>query len=122
MNGIVLNYRNDLVQVKTDIGVFEGIWKSDKLAEYRCYDLELACDDVIEQEVLQYSGIATPFITNVENGVMINALLEEIEDSVLFLRLFGDLMMLEISPSSDFSIYVGCYVRVKLSHIHLYAI
>lgn len=122
MNAVVVNYHDDLVKVKTEVGIFEGIWCSDKPTEYRHYDLELACDDVIVQDVLQYSGISTPFIINVENGIIINGFLEEIEDCVLFLRLFGDLLMLEISPTSGFPQYVGHYVRIRLSHIQLYAI
>ena len=122
MNAVVLNYQDKLVKVRTDVGIFEGVWCSDQPAEYRHYDLELACDDVIEQDELQYSGGSTPFINNDENGVIVNCLLEEIEDCVMFLRFFGDLLMLEISPLSSFSRYIGHYVRIRLSKIQMYAI
>lgn len=122
MNAVILNYHDDLVKVRTDVGIFEGVWCSDQPTEYMHYDLELACDDVIEQDELQYSRVSTPFINNDENGVIINCLLEEIEDCVMFLRLFGDLLMLEISPSSSFSRYIGHYVRIRLSNIQMYAI
>ena len=122
MNAVVLNYHDKLVKVRTDVGIFEGVWCSGQPAEYGEYDLELACDDVIDQDELQYSVIRTPFINNDEDGVIINGLLEEIEDCVMFLRFFGSLLMLEISPLSNFSPYIGHYVRIRVSKIKMYPI
>lgn len=120
MNAIVVNCNDNIVQVKSHIGCFEGIFCSDKAAEYRQYDFELASDDIITQKSLRFSTISLPSVDNYEDAIIINGLVEAVEDDILFLRLSGDVLMLNHSPDSNFAQYVGRYVQIRLSEIKLY--
>ena len=122
MNAIVLDYHDNIAKVRTDVGVFEGIWRAAPPTKGKQYMLELACDDIIDQDQLQHSKIAEPSISNDENGIVVNGLLEEVEDNVAFLRFFGNLFMLEISPSCDLSQHIGHNVTIRLSNIEMYVI
>ena len=122
MNAVVLDYHDNIAKVRTDVGIFEGVWCADPPVKGKYYMLELACTDIIEQDQLQHSKITAPSISNDQNGIVVNGLLEEIEDVVMFIRLCGNLLMLEVSPVCNFYQYVGHYVQIRLNNIHLYVI
>ena len=120
MNAMVVNCNDNIVQVKSHVGYFEGIWCSDKSAEHRQYDFELASDDIITQKSLRFSTISVPSVSNYEDAIILNGLVEPVEDDILFLRLSDDVLMLNHAPDSDFAQYVGRYVQVRVSEIKLY--
>ncbi len=52
----------------------------------------------------------------------LTGLVEVIEDDIMFLRIGTDLVMLEMEHDSNYSRYIGQYVRVELFKLQLYDI
>lgn len=110
----------DIVRVNTAIGSFHGIWCSSAPVVSKRYIVELDSDDVLTSDAVELSNSCDPCIESVNQRIIITGLVEEIQDEVMILRLQKSLVMLEISPSSNFMQYIGHYVRVRLSEIKLY--
>ncbi len=116
---IVDNTAN-IVRVNTAIGSFDGIWCSSTPVISKKYIVELDCDDVLTADRVEISTSGIPCIEYINQMIHITGYVEEIQDSIMILRLQDSLMMLEISPSFEFMHYVGHYVRVRLSNVRLY--
>lgn len=116
----IVDNRAGIVRVNTAIGCFRGIWCSSAPVVSKRYIVELDSDDVLTSDAVELSNSSDPCIESVDQIIIITGFVEEIQDEVMILRLQKSLVMLEISPGSNFTQYIGHYVRVRLNEIKLY--
>jgi hypothetical protein len=116
----IMDKQADMVQVRTPIGCFNGIWCSSTPIVSKRYIVELDSADVVTLSVIEPSDSCNPCIEYLDQVINVTGFVEEIQDNVMVLRLLKSLMMLEISSSSDFVKYIGHYVHIRLSEIRLY--
>ena len=120
MNAIVIETYGDMTLVQTPFGNVVGKWCSDKPVALKKYILELDCDDIVTPENIQTTVTSKPFIANRTDRVTICGLVEEIEDRLMYVRIEGDLLMLDILPISAYEKFINHYVQINLSSIHFY--
>ncbi len=116
---IVDNHAN-IVRVYTSIGCFSGIWCSSTPVISKRYIIELDSDDVLTSDAVEFSNSCKPHIECVDQTIHVTGFVEEIQDEVIVLRLHESIMMLEISSHSNFTQYIGHYVRIRLNELKLY--
>ena len=116
----IIAKQDDYVHACSSFGAFFGIWCSPSPPELKRYAVELDSNDIVSPNILTSSPAKLPHVESRDNATYLTALLEEIEDNLLFLRIGTDLVMLETAHNSDYSRYIGQYVRVKLSKLFLY--
>lgn len=116
----IVEKHENMVRVNTTIGFFYGIWCSPVPAELRKYIVELDSDDVLTLETIRLSNSSEPCISCLDGIIYLNGVVEEIQDGLIFLRLHKSIMMLEISPHFDFSMFFNQFVCVRLHGINLF--
>jgi hypothetical protein len=119
---LVIDRKDDCVLANSSFGVFFGIWCSSSQPELKRYAVELDSDDVIAPKLITLSSIKQPCIESRDNVTYLTGLVEEVEDDIMFLRIGTDLVMLEMEHDSNYSRYIGQYVRVELFKLQLYDI
>lgn len=110
------------VYVNTDIGIIYGVWCSNEPVELKEYELELDCDEIITSDKISFSNSPQPFVSSCGGMVILNGIVEDIQEKVLFLRLSQDIVMLEVSSNFDITAYLHKFVRIYLSKLNLYDI
>lgn len=122
MEVVITDKKDNLVRICSSSGEFFGMWCSQSLPQLKKYVVELDSDDIISSDMLTISCTRLPHIEYRDNAVYLTGLVEEIENGLLFLRIGSDLVMLETEGDFDYSEYVGHYVHVRVSQLHLYDI
>lgn len=118
----VLNILYDMVHVSTDIGDFIGYWCSNSSPQKKDYQVELDYDKILMPEDINASNDCRYYIKNIEGDIFINGFVEEIEGSILYLRLFDSIIMLEINIDKVLKKYEKKFVNIKICYLNIFDI
>ena len=119
MEAYVMDAKDDFVQAKTEFGSFYGIWMSD-LPTNTSYLVELSCNAVSNIECISLSSQTRPSIYEDGAYTVFNGFVEEIEDSVMFLRLQDSIVMIEICCDIDVQAYTCQWVTIRVEGVEIY--
>jgi len=119
MEVFIMDAKDGFVQAKTEFGSFYGIWMSD-LPANTSYLVELSCNAVSNMECISLSNHTQPAIYDDGAYTVINGFVEEIEDSVMFLRLQDSIVMIEICCDIDVQAYTGQWVTIRVEGMKIY--
>lgn len=120
MEVFVVEKHGDQVVLDTEFGNIQGVWCSGVPAEFKRYIIELDSDDVINSNIILNNSRCEYSIKNENDFVYLFGFVEEIEDSILVLRVSRDIIMLQICDDYDFNEFVNHFVCVKLHSINFY--
>ena len=116
----ILEKQDGFVRVKSTIGSFYGTWCSSTPIVAKKYIVELDSDAVLTLDDVELSKCNKPSVKGTKGMTYVVGLVEEIENSIIILRLQSTIMMLEILPNLDFTQYLGRYIKISISDIVLY--
>lgn len=119
MEALIMDSKDGFVQAKTEFGSFYGIWMSD-LPTNTSYLVELSCNAVSNMERISLSYHTRPAIYDDGAYTVINGFVEDIEDSVMFLRLQDSIVMIEICCDIDVQAYTGQWVTIRVDGVEIY--
>lgn len=108
------------VSIQTEIGEISGIWCSPDFPQERIYFVEYDSNEIISPTSIQRSALTEFKIACERGGIILNGYAEEVENSILYLRLLDDIVMLDLAANYNYSSFLGHYVEVFLSEINLY--
>lgn len=117
---LIIDKINENVKVVTEIGVFYGVWCSADAMVGKEYIVELDSDEIIDNVVL--SNDNSPSVNRRGETIMLTALLESVQDNLMFLRLQESLVMIEHIPGLELAEYIGKMITIKLEKVQLYDI
>lgn len=119
MEAFIMNAKDGFVQAKTEFGSFYGIWMSD-LPTNASYLVELDCNAITNKEHIRVSSETRPAIYEDGAYTVFNGFVEEIEDSVIFLRLQDSIVMIEICCDIDVQAYTCQWVTIRVDGVEIY--
>ena len=120
MEVLIINRWGKSVRVSSPIGSFNGVWCSSDPVISKRYIVELDSDSVLTLDAIKLSSSASFHIECIKDVVYFTGLVEGIENNVMYLRLCGSIVMLELLPHSDFEVFIGRYITVRINDIKLY--
>lgn len=119
MKALIMDNKDKLVQVQTEFGSFQGRWMSD-MPTNTSYLVELGCNAVTNPEHICLSAEIQPAIYEDGAYTVFNGVVEEIEDSVMFLRLQDSIVMITISCNIDVQAYTCQWVTIRVDGVEIY--
>ena len=118
----IVDVCEDLAKVNSEIGVFYGVWCSSAPIVSRIYHVEIDCDEIIDTRNIEFSNIDDSFVDCVDKTIYLTGLVEQVDDKILFLRLYRSLVMLNITSESEFKRFENHFVRISVKELKLFDI